>query len=128
MVKFSLKGVDDVVKGLSRLDEQTKHAVKKSLVASGFIVQGAARVKIVEVGAVDTGTMKNSVQVSEPFEQGRALVVEVGPTVEYAIFVEMGTYKMAARPFMRPALVGSQSEIIDIITKALRRGLWLRRL
>lgn len=31
-------------------------------------------------------------------------VYVVGPTVEYAVYHEFGTYKMAARPFMRPAM------------------------
>lgn len=32
------------------------------------------------------------------------LYVDVGSNVEYALFVEMGTRYMAARPYLRPAL------------------------
>jgi len=34
----------------------------------------------------------------------------VGPTVEYAVYVELGTSKMEARPFVRPAAERVQSD------------------
>lgn len=44
-------------------------------------------------------------------------VYVVGPTTEYAIYHELGTSKMAARPFMRPAAESVNSDI----------GGWARR-
>jgi HK97 gp10 family phage protein len=35
---------------------------------------------------------------------GEALVAYIGSIVEYAIYVEFGTYKMAAQPYLRPAV------------------------
>lgn len=48
---------------------------------------------------VDTGTLKNSIQ-TEP--ETRASGVVYTP-VDYSIFVEYGTVKMGAQPYMTPA-------------------------
>lgn len=39
----------------------------------------------------------------------------VGTRVEYAPYVELGTYKMAARPFLKPALFNNVKEYVDIV-------------
>lgn len=71
-----------------------------------------ARVKQSIVGwpsgaIVDTGAMLNSVK-GEVVDSTTAMV-SVG--VNYAIYVEYGTYKMAARPFFQTALAGFQTEL-----------------
>lgn len=47
---------------------------------------------------VDTGNLRNSITTTV-----NGLSAEVGPTAAYAPFLEGGTRKMAARPFMGPA-------------------------
>ena len=53
---------------------------------------------------VDTGTLMNSISTSVTGD-GRfgSMVAEIGPTVDYAGFVEHGTSRMAPQPYMRPA-------------------------
>jgi len=58
----------------------------------------------IEAGAkavvpVDTGNLKNSIQT----EMESDLTAVVGTNVEYAPYVEYGTYKMASRPYLGPA-------------------------
>lgn len=50
--------------------------------------------------AVDTGRLRQSIGVQK-VAQGH---YRVGTNVQYAPLLEFGTRKMAARPFMRPAL------------------------
>ena len=61
--------------------------------------QGLARVR--------TGFMRDSVYVIvEPVNEGvgqAGWVLIVGDSAPYAIFNELGTYKMSAQPFIRPA-------------------------
>ena len=49
----------------------------------------------------------------------------VGTNVEYAPYVEQGTSKMAAQPFLRPALDGNRARIQrmigDVVGKAVKR-------
>lgn len=51
---------------------------------------------------VDTGTLANSIS-SEMQRGGGTLRGEVGPTVNYGGFVENGTSRMRAQPYLRPA-------------------------
>ena len=56
--------------------------------------------------AVDTGTTVNSIEAKPVggFIKGENIEWRVGPVTEYAVFIEFGTWKMRARPFMIPAL------------------------
>jgi HK97 gp10 family phage protein len=49
---------------------------------------------------VDTGTLRGSINVS--VEEG-GLAATVGTNVAYAPYVEYGTRRMAAKPYLRPA-------------------------
>lgn len=63
---------------------------------------------------VDTGTLKNSIAVA--YEGGRA---EISANTDYAAYVEFGTSKMSAQPFLVPSLLGNESAVLDAIAGAL---------
>lgn len=52
---------------------------------------------------VDTGNLRSSINNELRSENGH-LVVRVGTNVAYAPYVEFGTRRMRAQPFLRPAL------------------------
>ena len=52
--------------------------------------------------AVDTGALRNSIS-TEIQRGGNTLRGEVGPTVHYGAYVENGTSRMRAQPYLRPA-------------------------
>lgn len=51
---------------------------------------------------VDTGALRNSISYDVQVTSDGA-VGEVGPTVNYGLFVELGTSRMAGQPFLGPA-------------------------
>jgi HK97 gp10 family phage protein len=53
---------------------------------------------------VDTGRLRSSIQTTTPRDTGSGVSVRVGSNVNYARYVELGTRRMRARPFLRPAL------------------------
>jgi HK97 gp10 family phage protein len=63
---------------------------------ASFDVEGQAKGR----APVDTGALKNS--IGTEFENG-GLTGIVAPHVEYAAFVEYGTKRMSAQPYMTPA-------------------------
>ena len=52
---------------------------------------------------VDTGRLRSSI-THALFREDGELVAHIGTNVEYALFVELGTSRMSAQPFLRPAL------------------------
>lgn len=68
---------------------------------------------------VDTGYLRSTVFVTKNGDD-----VEVGFEAPYASYVEFGTYKMAAQPFLRPALDNAElaalSAVVDSVQANLR--------
>lgn len=64
-------------------------------------IEGSAK----NIAPVDTGNLKGSIGHSDLRTVGRSgsLVVEIGPTASYGVFLEQGTSRMAPQPFMGPA-------------------------
>lgn len=73
--------------------------VAKDLQRRALQVDGAAK----RLCPVDTGRLRSSI-TNEIGQDGGGLVALIGTNVEYAPYVELGTSKMAAQPFLLPAL------------------------
>lgn len=71
---------------------------------TAFDIEADAKMLIEAYDAVDTGDMMNSVSTSITGD-GRTgtMTAEVGPTVDYGLFVHEGTSVMPGRPFLGDA-------------------------
>lgn len=74
------------------LPAKTKAVVKKA----SFDVEAQGKNRV----PVDTGALKNS--ISTEFEDG-GLTGIIAPHTDYALFVELGTRRQSAQPYMIPA-------------------------
>lgn len=72
----------------------------------------------VEKAPVDTGYLKNSIS-NKVTRTGAVVDGWVYATAEYAPYIELGTYKMEAQPFLYPALTENQSSIRAIFSEVL---------
>jgi len=63
-----------------------------------------------------SGTLGRSV-THEVEKTSHGVVGRVGTNITYAVPLEFGTSKMAARPFMRPGLERNKSKIAKIIAR-----------
>jgi len=79
-------------------------------------VQRTAR----DIVPVDTGILKASIKVKSYPKQQSAVVFT---TTEYATYVEFGTRKMRAQPFMTPAININRAGINQSMKKYLREKL-----
>lgn len=93
-------------KMLKAIADGADSKLRAGLAEAGEMVKGAAR----GLAPVDTGRLRNS--INSTVEGNTAIV---GTNVEYAIYQEFGTYKMAAHPFMAPALEACRDSIATII-------------
>lgn len=109
MAGFSLKiSVDNTDAVLEELDG----AVERALEAIGMQVENYAKM----LCPVDTGNLRNSITHEyEPSEQAEY----VGSAVEYAAYVEMGTSRSKAQPYLRPAVMDHTSEYEQIAQEML---------
>lgn len=98
---------------LPHLAAQVHALVANEVKAATFQVEAQAKAKT----PVLTGTLRRSI-VSR-FEAGGLRGI-VGPSVLYGKFVEFGTRRMGARPFMRPAAEAVLPRFRDGVIRALR--------
>lgn len=82
--------------------------ISQGLELAGQYVENTAKENITEMGAVDTGALKNSIThvVNDN-------TVEIGTNVEYAPYVHDGTSKMEGRPFLQNAVDEHMTEIVQ---------------
>lgn len=133
----------DVQSNRAEHDRRFDKAVKKALRLVGGQAERAAKETITEMGAVDTGFLRNSItwalageapnaqsyqddkgkQTGEygdklPAEHGGDYAVYVGTNVYYAPYVEYGTRKMPARPFLASSIKMSQHTLEELFAEA----------
>lgn len=71
-------------------------AVLRALERIGQVAEGYAK----DLCPVDTGTLRNS--ITHVVDEGGDAVY-IGSNVSYAVFVETGTVKQTAQPYLKPA-------------------------
>ena len=59
---------------------------------------------------VDTGLLRSSITHSISYDR---LSAEIGTNVDYSSYVEFGTWKMEAQPYLRPAFIETVANIVE---------------
>ena len=107
-LRMTVRGGDELRRNLARLaGSERRQAQRDGLEAGARIVETHSKL----LCPVDTGFLRNSIQV----DSVTPLEAVVAPHTDYAEHVEFGTERMAAQPYMRPALDGHESEILDAV-------------
>lgn len=106
---------------LEALGEQLGQA----LIAVGMTAESNAKQEVTRAvydtpesksGYVRTGRLRNSISWAVDTE---AHDVYIGSNVHYAPYVELGTSKMAARPFLKPAAENYTDQYMELVREAL---------
>ena len=111
MADFDVMVTDNTGEFLRALLEQ----IERALIAIGLTAESYAK----EDCPVDTGRLRNS--ISHAVDMGDNSVY-IGSNVEYAAFVELGTSRMAPRPYLGPAATEHAAEYRSLAEQALRNG------
>lgn len=85
--------------------------IKIALEKIGLLCEGYAKKEC----PVDTGNLRNSIS----HEVGNREVI-IGSPVEYAPYVEMGTSRTPAQPYLRPAIQDHMAEYQKIVESVLK--------
>lgn len=127
-------GADKVVFRLNTIGEKAIREVGQALYVGGDLIRAEAAHMITE-GAVsgkhhvpslpgeppneDTGVLRTNIETA----QIAPLQVEVSSNAPYAAALEVGTSKMAARPYMAPATERKRAEVVALVGKAVSRSI-----
>jgi len=90
-----------------------QEAAKLAITKACFDTQAKAQAIV----PVDTGNLKNSIQVD--LSELEELSGEVVPQAEYAVYVEFGTSKMPAQPYMTPAAEEVGASFVEVMERLM---------
>lgn len=97
-IRMNASEVDALARDLEAVGPKVMAMVRNAVKKSAFDVQRLAQMR----APYETGALKNSIGVTFGGNAHGASAT-IGPTVHYAPYLEYGTHKMAAQPYMRPA-------------------------
>lgn len=110
MLSGKILNAEDVINKLARLDPRGADAVRKAINETAINIQRKAK----RACPVDTGRLRSSINMT--FADA-AMVATVGTNVDYAPYVEFGTSKQKAQPFLFPAFEEERPQIPPRIAK-----------
>jgi HK97 gp10 family phage protein len=93
--------------------ENIESEVKKGIQKGALRVEASAK----DLCPVETGNLRASIKT-----EVAELEAAVGTNVNYAEYVELGTNKMAAQPYLYPALASNKQKILEDVAKAIKGG------
>ena len=134
-IKFQVKNLNKVLSQLKKLDEQMEVPFQEVVKGGGQLIRTEA-IKSIQTGAKsgviyqmynprrehrasapgqspasDTGNLVNKIIV----KQKNRNTVQVQSNANYSAYLEYGTSKMEARPFMLPAFEKSKKPIMNAV-------------
>lgn len=123
-IRVELLGDRELVEKLKHLGDEVAGQILAEAAEKGAeVVRAAASSKAPR----RTGKLSQNIGAEVTTSAGNLAEVSVGPLKEafYGMFLERGTKKMAARPFLRPALDENEGavkrEVEDRVKAAVRR-------
>lgn len=107
MADYELKDNSEEVKSLM------VGALARALEKIGLIAEGYAK----RLCPVDTGRLRNSITHTDDGE-----FEYIGTNVEYAPYVELGTSRTRAQPYLKPAVVDHANEYKKIVEAEMQNA------
>jgi HK97 gp10 family phage protein len=109
-IKCDVKGVEKFQEAMKQFDSGMQRHVHRLLASWAADVKALAR----QLVPVRTGHLRQSI-----YAEVREWVVQIGAEATYALFVELGTRYMQARPYLYPAIQAYLPELESIIQEAI---------
>ncbi len=105
----------EIIEKLKKMENQIIKVMGKALEESAEIVREEAFIKAPK----RRGELARKLMISKIKHSS----IDIGPDKEsfYGRFLELGTVKLSARPFLRPALDSKKSEVIAKFIEVIKR-------
>jgi HK97 gp10 family phage protein len=125
-----LEGLYELLAKLQELGNRAARVENQALKAGAEVIQKAASERVPRSHAHKKHLADNII-ISRVKTKDGVKYVEVGPTKGdnseffYGKFLEWGTSKMAARPFLGPAAAEKRDEVIETMKQVIKDGIGL---
>jgi len=119
--RMTLKGMPELTKALKRIGENIDDVLEEAVMAGAEVAREDASRRAPK----RTGKLSRRI-IAKIADQSHQMVASyVGPdeTVYYGKFVELGTKKTKAKPFLRPAFDENNKEIRKAVRNVLKSAL-----
>lgn len=123
MILAQIAGVASLMQKIETLESEIENAAYETILDGGGQIAEEARRRV-------RGQRRSGPKAESPLADSikvvgdrQGLDVRVVASAPYARFVEFGTRKMAAQPFMLPAALYQRSQILNIVIAAVRKAL-----
>lgn len=128
MIDVELTGADNVIIRLKQMKDNVDFGTESALSDFATDIRDLAKIFV----PVDTGSLQTSIRIQNMRSVSGQHAIGVtaggyvtnpktGRIVDYAKFVERGTSRMRAQPYMRPALEMCRSGLVKLIVEAIRK-------
>lgn len=124
-VTVRIVGGKEVAQNIGRFEAKMTSGVKQAIKDGAYKIELEAK----RIVPVRTGHLKSHISSEFQDEQGAAFSAKVGvqgiknndgvQADHYGKFVEFGTKRMAARPYLYPAYLANEQWIIDRVKRAV---------
>ena len=114
-VTVTLKGIEELTGHLKKC--QNKDSIKKVVKQNGVEMQAKTVRNAVFTRGYSTGATKRS--ITGHSEDG-GMTYREGPTTYYSGYVEFGTRKMAAQPYVKPAFETQKAQFKKDLNKLMK--------
>lgn len=121
MIKVEIKGFDELKKEFKRLKLDYDREFKKAIRANGRKVLNATKDNFQKNYTMRTRKGLESIRLSvrEKNNDIKAEIIAGGGEAYYMPFLELGTSKLEAKPFMRPAIDDNREYIVNDVKQKL---------
>lgn len=127
-VDIKVEGLEELLKQVEEMDKKGANIQGKALKRAGEYLKEEMRNEIIAKKLIKSGLLRDNIEVSGLKTKKNTKYIQVGPgkeTAWRAKFVEYGTSKSKAYPFMAPTYERNKNKIQEIIKEELKKGLGL---
>lgn len=123
MAGIELEGMQELLNRLESMGKEGKKIENNALKQAGEVLKE----EIQNNAPIDSGNLKENIEMSNIKKNKDGSYVQVGTNDKswYGKFVEFGTTKMGANPFMSRSFETKKDEVQEIIKDEVRKGLGL---
>jgi HK97 gp10 family phage protein len=121
MADVEIDGQKQLESNFKKITKAATNNIEQALINSALVVERDAKIN----APVDTGRLRSSISHRDDNFGSNNPAVEIFTDLEYAPFVEYGTSKQSAKPFLFPAYNNNKQKILKELAKAFKKGVGL---